>query len=107
MKEYLSGYYCRDARHLQVVNKESNRKILQALKDSYPLGLDAEQIAKKTKLPLKTIYAQKSELYREYYISDYDEESKSIKRGRPKQIQQDERHTDKYVIEETSGIYDV
>jgi hypothetical protein len=111
MKEYLAGYYCRDALHLQIINKESNRKILQALKDSYPLGLDAKELAKKTKLPLKTIYAQKSELYREYYISDYDDEPRSTKRGRPKQIEQDnalgERHKDKYVIEETSGVYDV
>ena len=38
MNEYLTGYYCRDTLHLRIVNKESNRKILQALKDSYPLG---------------------------------------------------------------------
>ena len=42
MKEYIRGYYCRDDLHLQVMNKESNRKILQALKDAYPEGLTVE-----------------------------------------------------------------
>ena len=84
MKEYLAGYYCRDTLHLRIVNKESNRKILEALKDSYPLGLDVYELAEKTDLPLKTIYGQKTELYREYYISHYAEETKSTKRGRPK-----------------------
>jgi hypothetical protein len=69
MKEYLAGYYCPDALHLRVVNKLSNRRILEALRDSYPAGLNVDELAERTKLPPKTIYAQKSELYREYYIS--------------------------------------
>ena len=60
---------------------------------------------------MKTIYGQKVELYRQFYISNYYKEPKSTKRGRPKLIPQDtaagERHRDKYVIEETSGVYDV
>ena len=86
MKEYLAGYYCRDTLHLRIVNKESNRKILEALKQSYPVGLDVYELAEKTNLPLKTIYGQKTELYREYYISHYAEETNSTKRGRPKHI---------------------
>jgi hypothetical protein len=67
MKEYISGYYCRDDLHLQIMNKDSNRRILEALRKAYPDGLIVEELAKKTKLPIKTIYAQKAELYREYY----------------------------------------
>lgn len=80
MKDYLNGYYCRDTLHLRIVNKESNRKILEALKQSYPVGLDVYELAEKTNLPLKTIYGQKTELYREYYISHYDEDTNSKKR---------------------------
>lgn len=69
MKEYISGYYCRDDLHLQIMNKDSNRRILEALRKVYPDGLTVEELAKKTKLPIKTIYAQKAELYREYYIN--------------------------------------
>ena len=82
MKNYIGGYYCRDDLHLQIMNKDSNRKILEALKDAYPEGLTVEELAKRTKLPLKTIYAQKAELYREYYINHLEEE-KETKRGRP------------------------
>ena len=85
MKDYLVGYYCRDDLHLQVTNKDSNRKILRALKNVYPKGLSVEELASKTKLPVKTIYAQKAELYREYYVNhaDMDEEQPVAKRGRP------------------------
>jgi hypothetical protein len=55
-KEYIRGFYARDDLHLQVINKESNRKMLEALKDAYPDGLNAYEIAKATHLPLKTIY---------------------------------------------------
>ena len=36
MKNYFEGYYCRDDLHLQVINKDSNRKILNALREAYP-----------------------------------------------------------------------
>lgn len=60
MKEYLAGYYCRDTLNLRIVNKESNRKTLEALKESYPVGLDVYELAEKTDLPLKTMYSQKN-----------------------------------------------
>jgi hypothetical protein len=108
VKEYLAGYYCRDTLHLRIVNKESNRKILEALKDSYPVGLDVYELAEKTNLPLKTIYGQKTELYREYYISHYEEETNSKKRGRPKRLPQTvERERVKYVECQTRGVYDL
>lgn len=109
MKDYLNGYYCRDTLHLRIVNKESNRKILEALKQSYPVGLDVYELAEKTNLPLKTIYGQKTELYREYYISHYDEDTNSKKRGRPKLLPQAsaERQRVKYVECQTGGVYDV
>jgi len=109
VKEYLAGYYCRDTLHLRIVNKESNRKILEALKESYPVGLDVYELAEKTDLPLKTIYGQKAELYREYYISHYDKETKSTKRGRPKQLSQAsaERKRLKYMECQASGVHDV
>jgi hypothetical protein len=107
MKEYLTGYYCRDTLHLRVVNKESNRRILEALRNSYPIGLNVDELAQKTKLPSKTIYAQKSELYREYYISHYEEEKST--RGRPRLLPEPsaERSGVKYVECQTSGIHDV
>src|SRR5690349_11149244 len=82
MKEYFGGYYCRDDLHLQVINKESNRKILEALRKAYPSGLNVFELAENTNLPLKTIYAQKAELYREYYINHLDEKHPKA-RGRP------------------------
>ena len=113
MKEYISGYYCRDDVHLQVINKESNRKILEALKNAYPSGLNVFELSRITKLPMKTVYAQKSELYREYYINHFeanDDISKGRKRGRPTlaQMQQSEekRSRTRIVIEEASGIFD-
>jgi hypothetical protein len=109
VKEYFGGYYCRDPLFLQVINKTSNRKILQALRDAYPLGLDIDELGKKAKLPPQTVYAQKTELYREYYIDHYIE-SEPTKRGRPKSRLRDQtakkRERVKYVIEETSGVHD-
>ena len=113
MKEYISGFYCRDDLHLQIINKESNRKILEALKNAYPSGLNVFELASITKLPIKTIYAQKSELYREYYINHFDVDEdilKQRKRGRPTTvpIQQSEaqRSRTNIVIEEANGIFD-
>jgi hypothetical protein len=108
-KEYIRGFYARDDLHLQVINKESNRKILEALKDAYPDGLNAYEIAKATNLPLKTIYAQKAELYREYYINNVDQTPSSLPRGRPRLREEQalERSKKRIVIEETSGVHDV
>jgi hypothetical protein len=109
MKEYIRGFYVRDDLHLQVINKESNRKILEALKDAYPDGLNAYEIAKATNLPLKTIYAQKAELYREYYINNVGQTSSSLPRGRPRLTEEQipERSKKRIVIEEASGVHDI
>ena len=112
MKDYLVGYYCRDDLHLQVTNKDSNRKILRALKNVYPKGLSVEELASKTKLPVKTIYAQKAELYREYYVNhaDMDEEQPVAKRGRPS-LSESRSHEAlrkrvSIIAEEAYGIFD-
>lgn len=111
MKEYFEGYYCRDDLHLQIINKDSNRKILTALRDAYPNGLSVEELASKAKLPVKTIYAQKAELYREYYVNHADEGNQLVaKRGRPSlaetRADQALRKRVSIVGEETYGIFD-
>jgi hypothetical protein len=112
MKNYVSGFYCRDDLHLQIMNKDSNRRILEALRKAYPEGLTVEELARKTKLPIKTIYAQKAELYREYYINHLAEEEGEYKhlRGRPssESRSRDEarRKRVRIVIEDASGYHD-
>lgn len=112
MKNYVSGFYCRDDLHLQIMNKDSNRRILEALRKAYPEGLTVEELAKKTKLPIKTIYAQKAELYREYYINHLAEEEGEYKhlRGRPsaasRSREEARRKRVRIVIEDASGYHD-
>lgn len=111
MKQYFQGYYCRDDLHLQILNKDSNRKILTALRDAFPNGLSVEELSSKTKLPVKTIYAQKAELYREYYVNHSDESKQVVnKRGRPSLAgsRTDEalRKRVSIVAEESYGIFD-
>jgi hypothetical protein len=72
MKQYILGYYCRDVRDLNTVNKNSNREILDALRQAYPSGLTANQLVEKTGLPIKTIYSQRGELSRESFIVELD-----------------------------------
>jgi hypothetical protein len=112
MKNYVSGFYCRDDLHLQIMNKDSNRRILEALRRAYPEGLTVEELARKTKLPIKTIYAQKAELYREYYINHLAEEEWEYKhlRGRPSSAsrsrEEARRKRVRIVIEDASGYHD-
>jgi hypothetical protein len=111
MKNYISGFYCRDDLHLQIMNKDSNRRILEALREVYPHGLTVEELAKKTKLPIKTIYAQKAELYREYYINHLEEQEDDYKRlrGRPSASRSREearRKRVRIVVEDASGHHD-
>jgi hypothetical protein len=112
MKKFIDGYYCRDDLHLQVMNKDSNRKILETLRKAYPDGLTVEELAKKTKLPIKTIYAQKAELYREYYINHLEEQEGEDKprRGRPsaasRSREEARRKRVRIVIEDASGYHD-
>ncbi|MGD9674228.1 MAG: hypothetical protein AB7U98_12205 [Candidatus Nitrosocosmicus sp.] len=110
MKNYFQGYYCRDDLHLQVINKDSNRKILEALREAYPSGLSVEELSKVTKLPIKTVYTQKAELYREYFINHFEEvEADKKLRGRPSKTEQPLplRNRTRVVIEELFGIYDI
>lgn len=82
---------------------------LQALKDAYPNGLTVFELADVTNLPLKTIYAQKAELYREYYINHLDEKTTKT-RGRPAvhtNETESQRNRTRLVIEEASGAHDV
>jgi hypothetical protein len=111
MKNYFTGFYCRDDLHLQIMNKDSNRRILEALRDAYPDGLTVEELAKKTKLPIKTIYAQKAELYREYYINHLEEQEGEYKRqrGRPpasRSREEARRKRVRIVVEDASGYHD-
>jgi hypothetical protein len=112
MKNYVSGFYCRDDLYLQIMNKDSNRRILEALRKAYPEGLTVEELARKTKLPIKTIYAQKAELYREYYINHLAEEEWEYKhlRGRPSSAsrsrEEARRKRVRIVIEDASGYHD-
>ncbi|MFZ0555823.1 MAG: hypothetical protein WAM26_11075 [Nitrososphaeraceae archaeon] len=120
MKSYIGGYYCRDALHLQIINKDSNRRMLEALREAYPEGLTVEELSKKAKLPAKTIYAQKAELYREYYIDHLEEGEeqgkvgirKKSSRGRPPAASSQLRAAEalrkrvRMVIEDTSGLHD-
>jgi hypothetical protein len=79
----MNGWYCPQGLDLAILNKETNEKILTALRDAYPKGLTAHEIAEQTDLPLKTIYSQTTELYREYYIFDERDITKPKVRGRP------------------------
>jgi len=114
MKNYFKGFYCRDDLHLQVVNKDSNRRILECLRSAHPAALSVEEISKRTKLPIKTIYAQKAELFREYFVEHLDiEEEQVSKRGRPSiRMSEDDREKSslrkhvKLVLEETAGVHD-
>jgi predicted ArsR family transcriptional regulator len=108
MKDYFLGFSLGNERELDVVSKESNRTILNALKEVYPSGLNAAELSEKTGLPLKTIYASLKELNVELFINELGRARKM--RGRPltKVLQSNggERSM-KYVIEDMSRIYDI
>jgi predicted ArsR family transcriptional regulator len=86
MRSYINGWYCcrGHSYELEMLNRNTNEQILTALIDSYPSGLTAHEIAERTDLPLKTVYSQLAELYREYYIVDDRDVTKIKLRGRPK-----------------------
>lgn len=111
MKQYIRGYYCRDDMDLRLLNKESNKYILEALQDAYPLGLTAQELEKKTGKPVTTIYAQIEELEREHFIVKMDSKKQPKPRGRPSTKNESfedtfARHRGEVVIEDSSGIYD-
>lgn len=79
----MNGWYCPHGLDLSILNKETNEMILTALRDAYPKGLTAHEIAEQTELPLKTIYSQLTQLYREYYIYSEKDIIRPKGRGRP------------------------
>ena len=109
MKQYIFGYYCTNDAQLDVISKESNRRILDALRESFPSGLSANDIEEKTGLPLKTVYACLKELNRELFVDQLGKQRKI--RGRPllREVQDGigERHRSQFVIEDRSRTYEM
>jgi len=81
LKKCFAGFTLANDSELQVVSKDSNRRVIDALCDSYPAGLNAQELSEKTGLPLKTIYASLAELNRELFIEELNKNPKA--RGRP------------------------
>jgi Zn-finger in ubiquitin-hydrolases and other protein len=118
LKSYIHGYYCPSDIELNILEKESNRKILEALRDAYPSARNAHELAEITGLPIKTIYAQLNELSRGGFITELPKIS-NIRRGRPQThysspaIVEDnidnlqQRQRSRFVIEDTKGIYSI
>jgi hypothetical protein len=114
MKQYIYGYYCANDTQLDVISKQSNRRILEALRDAFPSGLNAHGIVAKTGLPLKIVYASLKELNRELFVDVLGKQRKI--RGRPlvREVQTSnggteggERHRSQYVIEDRSRTYEM
>ena len=88
------------------------------LKDAYPAGRNAHELAEITGLPIKTIYAQLNELSRWGFITELPKIS-NTRRGRPQThysspaIVEDyidnlqQRQRSRFVIEDTKGIYSI
>lgn len=116
MKTYIHGYYSPSDVELNILGKESNRKILEALRDAYPCGRNAHELAEITGLPIKTTYAQLNELSRGGFITELPKTSKA-RRGRPQthystaeeEAEQNsiQRQRSRFVIEDTKGIYSI
>lgn len=106
MERYIEGYYCRDHRDLRIIDKESNRLILDALRKAYPDALDAFEISEKTGLPTKTVYSQLAELYREYYTAEIGNKTQPIPRGRPSLKNNSVRNRNRVMIEEVDEMFD-
>jgi hypothetical protein len=110
VKTYILGYYCLDEYDLQIFNKKSNLDILDALLDVYPSALTANELANKTGLPIKTIYAQLTELFREYLINEIDNRKLPQPRGRPRtdsKSQAGQRKSSSVVIENANSLFDL
>ena len=111
MKQYILGHYAANAAQLAVISKESNRRILDALRDSFPSGLHARGIEEKTGLPIKTVYACLKELNRELFVDELCKQRKV--RGRPllREAQNlggnGERQRSQFVIEDRGRTYEI
>jgi hypothetical protein len=108
-KSYIEGYYCRDDVDLRILNKLTNRRILDALREVHPSGLDVYEISEKADLPVKTVYIQQAELYEHYYVDETEDVRKTKRniRGRPSTHTISERYRRKILTEEAKSIYDI
>jgi uncharacterized protein YjbI with pentapeptide repeats len=110
LKKYITGYYCPEEYDLDILSKRSNLDILDALEDAYPDALTATELANKTGLPIKTIYAQLTELFRGYFINEIDNRKLPQSRGRPKtnsHSQSSQRKSSSVVIENANSLFDL
>jgi hypothetical protein len=110
MKTYILGYYCPEEYDLDILSKKSNLDISNALIDVYPSELTANELANKTGLPIKTIYAQLTELFRGYFINEIDNRKLPQPRGRPKtnlSSQSSQRKSSSVVVENANSLFDV
>jgi hypothetical protein len=110
MTSYIRGYYSPSALELNVFEKETNRKIIDSIREAYPTGITALELADMTGLPIKTVYAQLRELCRENLVTELPKQQTG--RGRPKTTgddpagtRQQQRQRSRYIIEDTTGIY--
>ena len=97
-------------RHLRILNKKTNKDIVDALQDAYPSGLTATELANKTGSPIKTIYAQIDELYDRHFINEIDNIIDFKPRGRPKdntQSSASKRKSSSVVIENANSLFDL
>jgi hypothetical protein len=44
MKQYILGHYCANDTQLGIISKQSSRRILEALRDTFPSGLNAHGV---------------------------------------------------------------
>ena len=108
MTSYIRGYYSPSASELNVFEKETNRKIMDSVREAYPTGITALELADTTGLPIKTVYAQLRELCRESLVTELPKQQTS--RGRPKTTTDDptgtrhhlqQRQRSRYIIEDS------
>ena len=93
LERYIAGYYMGSTRNLDILKKDANLKILEALKTAHPNKCTANQLKSLTKLPLHTVYSSLKELRREGYAIDI-----SAKKGRGVKPSQE------YLLEDCSSI---
>jgi hypothetical protein len=86
------------------------RRNIPQIREAYPTGITAFELAGMTGLPIKTVYAQLRELCRENPVTELPKQQTG--RGRPKTTDDDpagtrqqQRQRSRYIIEDTTGIY--
>lgn len=110
MREYISGYYCRNEMDLQILNKDTNRDILNALLTAHPSDLSIPDVAQKTRLPIKTVYSQMRELYQQYFTAEIRNKNQPKPRGRPpvklNKARRPQRERNEVFLENSTSIFD-